>query len=83
MAARATGRGPARPACGPRCRPHYLQRKLVFQDSGFFFSDTKRGRRWCIISSSCFMLLVIGSILYEVAWLMGYVNAPPFSWFSC
>ena len=63
--------------------PHYLQRKLVFQDSGFFFSDTEKGRRWCLISASCFSLLVIGCILYEVAWLMGYVNAPPFSWFSC
>ena len=63
--------------------PHHLQRRLVFQESGFFFSDTKAGRRWCALSAALFGLLVIGSILYELAWLMGYVGAPPFWWFSC
>ena len=37
----------------------YLQTRLVFQSSSFFFSDTKRGRTWCLTSACIVVLLVV------------------------
>ena len=63
--------------------PHVLQTRLVFQSSGFFFSDTRRGRSWCITSAICFTALMLALVAYELLWFLGYVNAPPFQWFDC
>lgn len=62
---------------------HWLQTKLIFQSSGFFFSDTPQGRRWCRVSSCGFLTLMLAWALYELAWFLGYVSAPPFGWFDC
>ena len=63
--------------------PHFLQTRLVFQGSAFFFSDTPRGRAWCAASFTIFALIVLGWVLYSLLWFLGYVNAPPFGWFAC
>ena len=63
--------------------PHLLQTRLVFQGSPFFFSDTPRGRWWCVASAVCFFSLMGAWGGYELLWFMGYVNAPPFGWFDC
>jgi len=63
---------------------HYLQSRIVFQSSGFFFSDTPRGRRWCAASFTVFLLLVCCWIAYATFWFLGYVPAPPTGWlFEC
>lgn len=63
--------------------PHLVQTRIIFQASGFFFSDTKRGRAWCACHSLSCSVLLLAWAAYAVAWFMGYVPAPPFFWFDC
>ena len=63
--------------------PHYLQTRLVFQQSSFFFSETPRGRAWCAASASAFCLLIVAWLLYVAGWFLGYLPAPPLGVFQC
>ena len=62
---------------------HWVQTRLIFQKSGFFFSDTLKGQSCCLASFAVFATLMSLWAVYEVFWDMGYFNAPPFMWWSC
>ena len=57
---------------------------IVFQQSPFFFSDTRKGRTWCGTSALLFFLAFVAFSGYGALWFMGYAGAPPWSqWFTC
>ena len=41
--------------------PNYLQARIIFQASPYFFSDSPKGRTYCIASSMLFLLVVVAA----------------------
>jgi len=63
--------------------PSYLQGRIIFQASPYFFAESPKGYMYCLASSFGFLLLVIGYFFYQTFWYLGYVQAIPLGVFSC
>ena len=64
------------------CFPHLtitscLQARIIFQASPYFFSDSPKGRYYCLASSALFLVIVLGWFAYQALWFLGYVQALP------
>ena len=53
------------------------QARIIFQASPYFFSDSPKGRYYCIASSAIFLIVVLGWFAYQALWFLGYVQALP------
>ena len=63
--------------------PKYLQRRLIFQDSMHFFSETTKGRVYCLTSATVVFLLFLGFMGWEAAYILGYQRLLPITIFAC
>jgi len=63
--------------------PSWVHKRIIFQASPYFFSDSPKGRTYCLASSSIFLVLVLGWFAYQALWYLGYVQAIPLGFFSC
>merc|ERR1711939_1243518 len=63
--------------------PQQLQRRLIFQESMYFFSDTTKGRAYCLASATIVFLVFVGFLAWQVFFLLGYQQALPIYIFSC
>ena len=63
--------------------PKYLQRRLIFQDSMHFFSETTKGRAYCFLSATVVFLSFAGFMSFETLYVLGYARIIPVQIFAC
>ena len=63
--------------------PKYLQRRLIFQDSMHFFSETTKGRAYCFLSATVVFLSFAGFMSFETLYFLGYARIIPVQIFAC
>ena len=63
--------------------PKMLHRRLIFQDSMYFFSETTKGRAYCLASATTVFLAFAGFMIWETLYFLGYQRVLPLAIFAC